>query len=267
MFDSFFYVFSHANRPERRARNEDAVLAVDEVRQGQLSYDGIIPTDRPCIFAISDGLHITPTAACASHTLLSLLRAIWQDDPGMTPGRKIHLLSSRYCATVSGHPEREGMACTLLAAEIRDTQIVLYHVGDSRASLIREGRITSLTRDQTVLERLVRDGEVSPDEVEQHASIYDGLDNYFVASPFEEPPDCDIKTFTLEKNDHLLLASDGLSVLTPRSIMECVVDKPDDTAAMLFERAVLAGSDDNISMILLRFEDSEKPKIDLNSEK
>lgn len=233
---------------------------MDEVRQGRLSYGGEISADHPSLFAISDGLHITPTAACASHTLLSLLRAIWQDDPGMAPGRKIRLLSSRYCETVSDHPHQEGMACTLIAAEIRDNTVVIYHVGDSRAWLIRGGDAKCLTRDHTVLERLIRDGEVSANEVEQHASIYDGLDNYFVASPFEEPPDCDIENFTLEKNDCLLLASDGLSVLTDSAVLECLVGKPGDAAAMLFDRAVSAGSDDNISMILLRFGDAEASK-------
>ena len=149
-------------------------------------------------------------------------------------------------------PRWQGMTATLVAAEIREDSAVIYHVGDSPAWLIRGSTAQRLTRDHTILERLIDEGELTREEAGGLATIYDGLDRYFAAFPDEEPPQHDEYIVALVPGDILILATDGLSTLSPEMIASAVSDDLEAMGKDLFQKAVAEGSDDNISVILLR---------------
>ena len=113
------------------------------------------------LFAISDELHATPSAGNASRTLLRSLQAIWQGDADMAAGCKVQQWHEHYCNADTGYSEHERMACTLMAAELRECQTRIYHVGGSRNWHIRGGRTSCLTRNHMALKTIDAASEFS----------------------------------------------------------------------------------------------------------
>lgn len=246
-----YHALSHPNHPSPRALNEDAFLAVSGVRQGRLSLQGEVSAEEPRLFAISDGVHTSPQPARASRTLLSCLERIWAADPDLPPGKKLHQLQSDFTDSVAGHPERIGMSCTLVAAEIRGHHGTIYHVGDSRAWIIRDGIPTRLTSDHTQLESLIRSGDIPREDAHKYASIYGALENYFVATPDEERPHVDYCTVSLKPGDAVLLASDGLPALADTRVTKDACTTLATIAEDLFYTALDEGIEDNITLLII----------------
>ncbi|HEX5483655.1 MAG TPA: PP2C family serine/threonine-protein phosphatase [Terriglobia bacterium] len=143
------------------------------------------------------------------------------------------------------HPALEGMGSTLTAALIRGQQLTLAQVGDSRAYLIREGRLNLLTEDQTV-GNLLRAQEISSqtapinDVLTQAMGAQAGLQ--VVTSAAEMAP-----------RDVLLLCSDGLyKVVSPDEILEIVqpLSSMRTKAEHLIQRANENGGPDNITVVV-----------------
>src|SRR5262249_23947012 len=101
---------------------------------------------------------------------------------------------------------REGMGTTLTAAYLDDSQLAIAHVGDSRAYLFRDGEITRLTQDHSLVDELVRSGKLTPEQAAEHPQ------RSIITRALGPEPDVDVDTFTypVRPNDVLLLCSDGL---------------------------------------------------------
>lgn len=254
-----YQVLSRTNRPERGARNEDAVLFEGRIYQGEITACGALNGEEPHLFALSDGLHGTPCAAYASRSLLTELHHLWSRDRNMPYARMAVQLQAGFCNRAMGKPEAQGMAATLLSAQVQDLNMRLSHVGDSRAWHIREGWATRLTRDHTVMECMRRSGESVPDNADETASLYQDLAIFFMALPFDEAPEQDVIDLDMEPGDLILIATDGLSVLDDQAISDCSKEGFDAMAMRLFDAAVKAGSDDNLSLIILRIANQDRP--------
>ena len=163
---------------------------------------------------------------------------------------------------VSGDPAVEGMGSTVVLAVVRQTaagaELSIGHIGDSRAYLFRGGVLRRLTRDHTAVQRLLDAGLVSPEEAKNHpdASVLTRAlgKQAEVAMDLMEP-------LALEPGDVVLLCSDGLSGYVPDDVIqnELAADRaPGETARALISVALRRGSDDNITVQVLRV--SENPK-------
>ena len=163
---------------------------------------------------------------------------------------------------VSGDPAVEGMGSTVVLAVVRQTaagaELSIGHIGDSRAYLFRGGVLRRLTRDHTAVQRLLDAGLVSPEEAKNHpdASVLTRAlgKQAEVAMDLMEP-------LALEPGDVVLLCSDGLSGYVPDEVIqnEVAADRaPGETARALISVALRRGSDDNITVQVLRV--SENPK-------
>ncbi len=162
---------------------------------------------------------------------------------------------------VSGDPAVEGMGSTVVLAVVRETsagaELSIGHIGDSRAYLFRGGVLRRLTRDHTAVQRLLDAGLVSPEEAKNHpdASVLTRAlgKQAEVAMDLMEP-------LALEPGDLVLLCSDGLSGYVPDDVIqnELAADRaPGETARALISVALRRGSDDNITVQVLRV--SENP--------
>lgn len=247
-----YCLFTHPNRPHGPSINEDAVLAAGRVYQGRREAVGEVAGEQLHLFAVSDGLHGVPCAALASRSLLEKLQHIRGSNPARGVAEAMEELQDGFTAEVAVRPECQGMACTLLVAEVRGYDARILHVGDSRAWHIRAGRATRLTRDHTVLEGMIRDGEVDPSDADRYASIYGMLENYFMASPYQSAPEYDTITLPLVPGDLLLLATDGISMLSDGDVSAASEVGFERMPEALFRAAGAAGSDDNISIVLVR---------------
>jgi len=147
--------------------------------------------------------------------------------------------------------ERHGMGTTVVACLIVDAKrAIVAHVGDSRAYLLRHGRLQSLTRDHTIVEELVERGVLPPEEAERHP--YKNV----LSRNLGAKPETRVDVFELEvkPGDRLLLCSDGLYGYASAEAMQYLLgsgDPPESVARDLIDLALRGGGGDNITTIVL----------------
>jgi len=155
---------------------------------------------------------------------------------------------------VSKTPELEGMGTTLVIALLCQRppmQLAIAHVGDSRAYLIRKGTIQSLTTDHSFVQRLLTEGQITPEQAINHPNQNVllralGADNQSVP---------DINLHVLEPNDIVMLCTDGLTkTVSDEDILAIVSrnnDSPSEACQQLIERANSQGGKDNTTVVLI----------------
>jgi protein phosphatase len=150
-------------------------------------------------------------------------------------------------------PSRYGMGTTLTALILKQDEGILAHVGDSRCYRLREGVFEQLSRDHTLVARLVEQGIIPPEQARYHPQRNVIRQAVGVADP-SEPLEPDIETFALQAGDLYLLCSDGLTDMVDDAEIEAILrDEPPTRAAWrLVDRALANGGRDNITVMLLR---------------
>jgi protein phosphatase len=150
------------------------------------------------------------------------------------------------------HREARGLGSTVTLAVIARNRVYFANVGDSRTYLFRQGELRPITRDHSLVARLVEAGELDPDEVYVHPKrnlIYRSL------GTDREDVDVDLFEEELQPGDMLLLCSDGLweKVRAPE-IIQTLQTEPDLAAACtkLIAQANANGGEDNITIVLAR---------------
>ncbi|HEV2074948.1 MAG TPA: Stp1/IreP family PP2C-type Ser/Thr phosphatase [Thermoleophilaceae bacterium] len=144
-----------------------------------------------------------------------------------------------------------GMGTTFTAVLVEDGDVVAGHVGDSRLYRLREGELERLTRDHSLVEELVRRGELQPDEAESHPQ------RSILTRALGPDADVEVETFTSpgRDGDVYLICSDGLTTMVPEDRigdMLRAAGSLDDAAAELVQAANEAGGRDNITVVLFR---------------
>jgi serine/threonine protein phosphatase PrpC len=150
-------------------------------------------------------------------------------------------------------PSRYGMGTTLTALILKQDEGILAHVGDSRCYRLREGVFEQLSRDHTLVARLVEQGVIPPEQARYHPQRNVIRQAVGVADP-SEPLEPDIETFALQAGDLYLLCSDGLTDMVDDAEIEAILrDEPPTRAAWrLVDRALANGGRDNVTVVLVR---------------
>jgi len=144
--------------------------------------------------------------------------------------------------------KRRGMGCTAEAVYIDGRNIVVGHVGDSRAYLLRDGRLRQLSEDHSLVAQLLRDGAITEEEAVRSPQRHE-----IVRALGLEPsvqPHISRKGLPLRADDALVLCSDGLSDLVDDETIAMIVARspPTEACRELLNRALTAGGMDNISV-------------------
>ena len=215
-----------------RERNEDGYLV------------------RPPLFAVADGMGGHRGGEVASRLALETL-----DRPGAAP------LAERVREANRVVYERSmldrsvaGMGTTLTAAALEGDRLRLAHVGDSRAYLLREGRLERLTEDHTMVHRMVREGRLTEEEAAWHP--YRSV----LTRALGTEPDVPVDEAVVEvrPGDRVLLCTDGLTSMVPDArigqILRATAD-PQEAADRLVEEAIAAGGLDNVTVVVLDLEE------------
>jgi len=222
----------------QRERNEDALLILDRV------------------FAVADGMGGHRAGEVASATALEPLAALETADLPDEDATRTALVEAVTAANaaVAGRartePDLEGMGTTLTAVLVRDGLAHVAHVGDSRAYLLRDGRLAQLTDDHTLVQALVDQGRITADQARTHHSRSVITRAIGVGTEVE----VDVLAVPLAAGDRLLLCSDGLSGVVPDDdIAALLTANPDDdaAAAALVDAANAAGGPDNVTVLLI----------------
>jgi protein phosphatase len=151
--------------------------------------------------------------------------------------------------------EYEGMATTVAAVLIDGDTANLAHVGDSRVYLLREGVLTQLTSDHSWINEQIQSGVISADQARSHP-----LRNVVTRALGGKPDlQVDMQTHRMRPGDVLLLCSDGLTTMLPDDEIARVMGVHGGdihaAAAALVDGANDRGGEDNITVLLLGFED------------
>ena len=147
--------------------------------------------------------------------------------------------------------EFSGMGTTLVAALIRDREATIVNVGDSRAYRINEGGIQKITIDHSLVEMMVLRGELTPEA----AKNYPGKNYITRAVGTEAVAECDLFHVDMQREDCLLMCTDGLSnVMDDQVMLFEVVHGAEKTKCceQLLEIAKMRGAPDNVTCVLVR---------------
>ena len=176
-----------------------------------------------------------------------------QEEPFL---KKALLYANRFVFQKAAHEEAlAGMGTTAVCALVRSGNVYLCHAGDSRAYLIRDGKLTQLTHDPSYVQELVDCGTITEEEAEHHPQkniITKALGVDYRLEP-------EFTAAKLKREDRLLLCTDGLTNMVPVEEMEELLaqgtfyDLPD----RLIEAANAHGGSDNITALLLAVEPTE----------
>lgn len=144
-------------------------------------------------------------------------------------------------------PETRGMGTTLVVLVVDGDHAHLAHVGDSRAYLWRAGRLVRLTRDHTVVQQEIDNGNLSP----ELARLLPNKHILTQSVGFHGPVEPDTTTRMVEPGDVFVLCSDGMTdPLDDDSIAKIIAATPIDMLAhVLTEEALKAGSEDNVTVV------------------
>jgi protein phosphatase len=144
------------------------------------------------------------------------------------------------------------MGTTTTAAGVFEGALYLTQIGDSRGYLIRQGRITQITKDQSLMQRLVDAGELT----EEEAAVSERRNIILQALGPDPHVKVDLTTQDLRTGDMLIMCSDGLSGLVPKEdMLQMALSAPDlvTLCKELIDTANTRGGPDNITCIVARF--------------
>lgn len=146
--------------------------------------------------------------------------------------------------------ELQGMGTTIVCVAVFEEGFALAHVGDSRMYLVRDHEITQLTEDHSLVNELVRSGEITKEMAATHPRR--NVLTRSVGMPGSV--EVDIASHFYKAGDYLLLASDGLTNMLADDVIKWIIDEPitlDEKVAKLISGANDAGGADNITVLLI----------------
>ncbi len=247
----------------------EAYAATDTGPVREHNEDGWFVDIEGGVFAVADGMGGHAAGEVAAQIAIDTVRDVLlgENDPDETVlhvvvenPEAVLLERLRYCMNQASirirmeadmRPSYAGMGTTLVVVQVEDTRAYIAHVGDSRAYRFRDARIQRMTRDHTVVQQEVDAGRLTPElaRIVPHKNILTKSVGY------HGPVDPDTSTASIKDGDLYLLCSDGLSdPLDDSAIAEiCRVTHPEDLAQELVDRALAAGGEDNVTVVVLCF--------------
>jgi PPM family protein phosphatase len=207
--------------------------------------------------AVADGMGGAQAGEVASATAADELRGLqdggpWRTDRLAGDALKQAVLEAnrRIREMAAGDKSLEGMGTTVTALLEDDDVVHLAHVGDSRAYLLRGGELSQLTEDHTLVQELVKQGKLRPEEAKRHpqGSIITR------ALGADADVQVDTATFKIVPGDRLLLCTDGLTaVVDPATIRNVLLRTrdPQQASERLVAMANEQGGPDNVTVVVL----------------
>ena len=266
-------VFGKTDLGLTRDHNEDTFLVAD-LSTGDASLQPSVREHevgvRGSLFMVADGMGGAAAgevaSAMAADIIFRHLSTAWAGDTEATAARfafrmreAVELANAEIYAYAREHPELRGMGTTVTAAGLYGDDLYLTQIGDSRGYLVRGGEAIQLTKDQSLMQRLVDAGELTEEEAEQSERR-----NISLQALGPDPRvKVDLTHQTLRRGDTLIICSDGLSGLVRREEFgRMVTEHPDlpDLCSGLIDLANERGGPDNITVVAARFDGDALPE-------
>ena len=260
-------IFGKTDLGRAREHNEDRFLVADLTRkdaslQPQVRQHDIGP--RGTLLIVADGMGGAAAGELASEmateTIYGHLVKTWNAEEEVTPQRfayrlkeAVEVANSSIHAHAKAHPEVRGMGTTTTAAGVLNDHLYLSQVGDSRAYLVRGGVAHQITKDQSLMQRLVEAGELTEEE-----AAHSERRNIILQALGPDPKiKVDLTHQEVRRGDVLVLCSDGLSGQVKKDEIAKIVSESPDLATACDKLVALAnerGGPDNITVVVARFD-------------
>jgi protein phosphatase len=211
---------------------------------------------RSPLFIVADGMGGAQAGEVASRVAVEAFRAGLSDgsDPERSLARQVREANARINALSHQRAEHAGMGTTITAVYVGEQEVSIAHVGDSRAYCLRDGELLRLTDDHSLVDELIKQGRLTPEEAEEHPQ----RSVITRALGPEATVEVDMRSFRARPGDVYLICSDGLTTMVgEEALREQLVahQRLSDAGRALIEAANAAGGKDNITVVLLRLED------------
>lgn len=260
MTDVKMTVAARSDVGRARDNNEDAFTITDLATGARLETGpgvAAIPVrDKGVLLAVSDGMGGHEAGEVASALVLDSLRTAIDSAGGDSIEEKIEAAVRRAneeVAVAARATDKRGMGATLTAVFAQASDAYVAEVGDSRAYLLRAGRLRQITRDQSLVQMLVEGGVLTAEEakVSPHRHVIlqaMGLaDNVRVA----------IGRLHLRRGDMILVCSDGVTnAISDEELRDILLGalRPEDACNELIDLANERGGEDNLTAIVAQFD-------------
>jgi len=206
------------------------------------------------LLVVADGMGGHAGGDIASSTAIGYLveldeESLNSNETGDELARAIAKANAELQRIATARPELQGMGTTVTALLRSRHTLVVAHIGDSRAYLLRGGELAQITTDHTFVQTLVDSGRISADEAASHPQR-SLVTRVLTGNPSDRP---DLGAREGRIGDRYLLCSDGLSGFVAHdTIAEILADgaAPAETADRLVELALRAGAPDNVTVIV-----------------
>jgi serine/threonine protein phosphatase PrpC len=239
----------------KRSRNEDNLLKMPEEN----------------LFAVADGMGGHSSGEVASQIavegIANFFKATRQDEDITWPYKmdknrpydenrfimSVKLANLRIFEASQREARYRGMGTTIAGVNFVDGDALIAHVGDSRVYRVRNGKLTQLTEDHSLLNDYIKAKKLTPDEIANfpHKNVI------VRALGMKETVLVDLSRHTLQAGDLFISCSDGLSgMVTDEELLEVINTTPDlqEAVTTLINKANEAGGVDNITVVIARID-------------
>jgi len=235
-------------------RAAESTLKTDTGRQRRENEDSAFV--RAPLFVVADGMGGAQAGEVASGIAVEVFEQGFPEtgSPEERLASRVREANHRIYERSRAEHGREGMGTTLTAAYVDDAHLAIAHVGDSRAYLFRDGELTRLTRDHSLVDELVRQGKLTEEQAAGHPQ------RSIITRALGPEPDVEVDTFSysVHAGDVLLLCSDGLTSMISEErvaeVLSCATSL-EEAGNRLIDEANEAGGRDNITVVLFRLEE------------
>ncbi len=265
--DIYVHVFGRTDVGRTREHNEDTFVVADLTAMNASLQPEVrthLAGPRGTLFMVADGMGGAAAgeiaSAMATEVTLAEVDRRWRQTEETDPELFAHALrgatelaNQKIHQYAQAHPENRGMGTTATVAGFLGDTLYVCQVGDSRAYLVRDGVAKQITKDQSLMQKLVEAGEMTAEEAE----VSERRNIILQALGPEPTVKVDLTSQQVRRGDVLVLCSDGLSgQVRANEIADVVKNEPDlvQVCKKLIDMANEAGGPDNITVVAARFD-------------
>ena len=239
-----------AAEPEKPGLSVHALTDVGKVRA--INQDALVVDDKLMLFGVADGMgghNGGETASAGARD--GMIAALQGKDASLEALRDaVVQVNADLFRQQAGDEKLAGMGTTLSIIWMSGHFVYLGHVGDSRVYRFRDGELTQMTDDHSLVGELMRAGYLTPEQAENHPN----KNVILRAVGTEAGIDVDLAVEERKQGDLWLICSDGLHGMVKDEKMEAILAEhaPETAVKLLMDAALAAGGRDNISVVLVK---------------
>lgn len=206
------------------------------------------------VFAVSDGVHVGRNAKIASFKVLEFLQKFAFTNVNFKAKNALDFIKASLENFAIKYPKYRNSSATLAGCYMYKDTATIFNIGDSKVLLFRKNHLTQLSYDHTQANEMLKNVEITQNEYANRSNFYDTLTGYLSIGENIDTP-LHVKSLQMQKDDLLLLCSDGVSDVVSFDKMQRLLTCKEalHVKADMLKDKVFKRVEDNFSFVLCRF--------------